>query len=243
MIDLWVPLPADWVAGRELGRQRQAALDRAGMSSKRTDADAARENIIGAVGELALSRALRVPMPPFWAADGRGDPGWDLPTVLGTLDVKGVAAKPWFLPAKDSALAKRPGADLYALVWCPEDEPTCELVGFVTRAEMEAGTWSPHVLDPLGRKAWRADPAKPDITPVPGRWLYASHERQPAEVHDAQVLLDGIARGVPASLWRCPWCRLSAFAALRPVCDFCDRRMVEANTYAVLRSLKRRVAA
>lgn len=232
-----VTLPAYWVEGRALGEERQATLDANNKSAQRlfrAKGKPAHENIMGAVGETVISRWTGLPMQRRWVGNGRGDPGWDFHAAIGRIDVKTVASEPWYLAVNDVNLAKRPGADLYAFIWAPEDQPTCQLIGFATRAEVEAGTPCAQVLDATNLQRWRADPRNREKPDDPGRYLYVADDpRGPGLLHDAAVLLDAIRRGQPASLWLCPDCLgVSVFSALRPVCDLCDRRMVEANTWA-----------
>ncbi|HEY1458713.1 MAG TPA: hypothetical protein VGH59_01500 [Casimicrobiaceae bacterium] len=166
----WMPLRANWQAARACGALRQQLREQTcGTSVRGDDAHPDRENIVGCVAEFALARVLGYPPPRFDPALAR-DRGWEFETAIGRLDVKGCAKPPWFLPAKDSALAKHPGADFFCLAWCPKEYRYCFLVGFATRAQMDAGEHVTNVL--YGTNEWPGIPGRIQRLPLyPGRAL------------------------------------------------------------------------
>lgn len=163
-----LPMPANWLEAQIVGERRQRLREAtAGTSPRGNPDEPEHENVVGVVAEFALARVIHYPVPCFYV-DWENDPGWDFDTPVGRVDIKGCAKKPWFLPVSDAALAKQPGADFYCLVWCPDEGPDqvqreCLLVGFATRAQMDAGEHVDNIFDPDHERDYK--------NPTPGRIL------------------------------------------------------------------------
>lgn len=133
----WVKLaPPDWPAATEEGIRRQKCVDDFKRDGARPPnlAHPAHTHIIGTCGEFSFADRFGLPRPDF-GTRGIPDPGYDFDTPIGRIDTKSARKPPTkFLPIKEGTLAKRPGADLYALLWCDDD--AVWLAGWIWRLEV-----------------------------------------------------------------------------------------------------------
>jgi hypothetical protein len=205
---------ARWDRARIEGERRQQMRE-TGFGSNTIDPEhPAHENIVGACAELAFAEYFGL-LPPQFYPQWRADPGYEFDTPIGRIDVKAAKKPPWFLGVTDTNLGKHPGADFYALMFCPLDEPECYLVGFATRAEMEAGTHADHMLDPRGMY-------EPAGRPRPGRWVPVHAENGAGPLHQGSALIAALTASF-ADLWGCARCGACEFADEAPTC--CGARM------------------
>lgn len=167
----WLRIPApSWDVALAIGRRRQRLKERTtGSTTPLSDVET---NAIGYIAERAFAKWYGLPATAF-REDLTADPGFDFETPAGRIDVKGSKARPYFLPVRENAFAKRPGADLFVLLFTPVRQSWAFVVGFATREEVERYPVVANCFEPRGRRTGLV---------IPGRVIPVSALRAPAEL-------------------------------------------------------------
>ena len=100
-------------------------------------------NFDGACGEAFFGAFIGQHDPPCWGP--RPDPGWDFETRAGTVDVKATRSRTPSLMVGTDGGKRKLQADIFVLVQLVGERPDGKLVGWATKADVEAAPVFSHL--------------------------------------------------------------------------------------------------